>query len=124
MANIINALTSIARSAFISSVSSACFVIRLSVAQNTQTIPTTSAVTVFGDYTNYSDWEMLVSALFTFFYAAKVITGWNAPSAVAEETDNARIVAPRSIINTLPTSRHGYFHLVGSLSYRRGCSGI
>ncbi|KAG7438650.1 putative amino-acid permease [Fusarium oxysporum f. sp. raphani] len=66
----------------------------------TQGIPFTSAATVFGDYTNYSDWGRPVSVPFTFFCAAWVITGWNAPSAVAEETHNARIVAPRSIINT------------------------
>ncbi|SCO79479.1 related to UGA4-GABA permease-also involved in delta-aminolevulinate transport [Fusarium oxysporum] len=81
-------------------VSSACFVIGLPVAQKTQGIPFTSAATVFGDYTNYSDWGRPVSVPFTFFCAAWVITGWNAPSAVAEETHNARIVAPRSIINT------------------------
>ncbi|KAF5713471.1 amino-acid permease [Fusarium mundagurra] len=63
-------------------------------------IPFTSAATVFGDYTNYSDWDKPVSVPFTFFCAAWVITGWNAPSAVAEETHNARIVAPRSTITT------------------------
>ncbi|PCD45769.1 hypothetical protein AU210_001199 [Fusarium oxysporum f. sp. radicis-cucumerinum] len=80
-------------------VSSACFVIGLPVAQKTQGIPFTSAATVFGDYANYSDWGRPVSVPFTFCCAAWVITGWNAPSAVAEETHNARIVAPRSIIN-------------------------
>ncbi|RKK29158.1 hypothetical protein BFJ66_g2496 [Fusarium oxysporum f. sp. cepae] len=80
-------------------VSSAYFVIGLPVAQKTQGIPFTSAATVFGDYTNYSDWGRPVSVPFTFCCAAWVITGWNAPSAVAEETHNARIVAPRSIIN-------------------------
>ncbi|KAF5685703.1 GABA permeas UGA4 [Fusarium denticulatum] len=81
-------------------VSSVCFVIGLPVAQKTQGIPFTSAATVFGDYTNYSDWDKPVSVPFTFFCAAWVITDWNAPSAVAEETHNARIVPPRSIINT------------------------
>ncbi|PNP77456.1 hypothetical protein FNYG_09332 [Fusarium nygamai] len=81
-------------------VSSVCFVIGLPVAQKTQGIPFTSAATVFGDYTNHSDWDKPVSVPFTFFCAALVITGWNAPSAVAEETHNARIVAPRPIINT------------------------
>ncbi|KLO96342.1 Uncharacterized protein LW93_2334 [Fusarium fujikuroi] len=36
-------------------VSLACFVIALPVAQETQSIPFTSAATVFGDYANYSD---------------------------------------------------------------------
>ncbi|KAF5594409.1 amino-acid permease [Fusarium pseudocircinatum] len=81
-------------------VSSVCFVIGLPVAQKTQGIPFTSAATVFGDYTNYNEWDKPVSVPFTFFCAAWVITGWNAPSAVAEEAHNARIVAPRSIINT------------------------
>ncbi|KAF5982875.1 GABA permeas UGA4 [Fusarium bulbicola] len=81
-------------------VSSACFVIGLPVAQRTQGISVTSATTVFGDYTNYGDWDETVSVTFTFFCAVWVIPGWNAPSAVAEETHNAWIVAPRSIINT------------------------
>ncbi|KAF5589208.1 GABA permease [Fusarium subglutinans] len=81
-------------------VSSACFVIGLPVAQRTQGISFTSATTVFGDYTNYGDWDETVSVTFSFFCAVWVITGWNAPSAVAEETHNARIVVPPSIINT------------------------
>ncbi|KAK7950938.1 amino acid permease protein [Apiospora aurea] len=36
----------------------------------------------------------------TWFTAAWVITGWNAASAVAEETHNARSVAPRFIVTT------------------------
>ncbi|KAJ4030413.1 hypothetical protein NW763_014862 [Fusarium oxysporum] len=56
-------------------VSSACFVIGLPVAQKTQGIPFTSAATVFGDYTNYSDWGRPVSVPFTVFCAAWVITG-------------------------------------------------
>ncbi|KAI7759480.1 hypothetical protein LZL87_011276 [Fusarium oxysporum] len=81
-------------------VSSACFVIGLPVAQKTQGIPFTSVATVFGDYTNYSDWGKLVTVPFTFFCTTWVITGWNTPSAMAEENHNARIAAPRSIINT------------------------
>ncbi|KAF5551999.1 GABA permease [Fusarium mexicanum] len=81
-------------------VSSACFVIGLPVAQRTQGISFTSATTVFGDYTNYGDWDEAISVTFTLFCAVWVIAGWNAPSAVAEETHNARIVAPRRIINT------------------------
>ncbi|KAG7421073.1 putative amino-acid permease [Fusarium oxysporum f. sp. rapae] len=81
-------------------VSSACFVIGLPVAQRTQGIPFTSVATVFGDYTNYSDWGKLVTVPFTFFCTTWVITGWNTPSAMAEENHNARIAAPRSIINT------------------------
>ncbi|KAG5757621.1 hypothetical protein H9Q72_014233 [Fusarium xylarioides] len=47
-------------------VSSVCFVIGPPVAQKTQGIPFTSAATVFGDYTNYSDWDMHVYVPFTF----------------------------------------------------------
>ncbi|EWG37089.1 hypothetical protein FVEG_14745 [Fusarium verticillioides 7600] len=80
-------------------VSSVCFIIRLPVIQKTRGIPFTSVGTVFRDYTNYSNWDKPVSVRFTFFYAAWVFTGWNAPSAVAEETHDTRIVAPHSIIN-------------------------
>ncbi|KAF5552738.1 GABA permease [Fusarium phyllophilum] len=47
-------------------VSSVCFVIGPPVAQKTHGIPFTSAATVFGDYTNYSDWDMHVYVPFTF----------------------------------------------------------
>lgn len=76
------------------------FFIGLPVSQSVQGIPFAPASKVFGEYTNFSGWEKPVAVPFTFFSAAWVITGWNAPSAVVEETHNARIVAPRSIVST------------------------
>ncbi|KAF4502180.1 UGA4-GABA permease-also involved in delta-aminolevulinate transport [Fusarium agapanthi] len=120
MANITIALTSIASLAWASS-SSICTIIDLFtgwVPTNpiifavaiatcaacffTASIRMDKASLVFipSGYTNYGDWGETVSVTFNFFCAVWVITGWNAPSAVAEETHNARIVAPRSIINT------------------------
>ncbi|KAF5240160.1 hypothetical protein FANTH_9669 [Fusarium anthophilum] len=86
----------------------------LPVAQRTQGISFTSATTVFGDYTNYGDWDETVSVTVTFFCAVWVIPGWNAPSAVAEETHNAWIVAPRSIINTycLQAGMVNWYHVL------------
>ncbi|KAK6851477.1 hypothetical protein PG995_012599 [Apiospora arundinis] len=87
-------------SASIVLVSTVIFFIALPVSQAVQGTPFASAAKVFGEYTNFSDWNDPVAVPMTWFTAAWVITGWNAPAAVAEETHNARIVAPRSIITT------------------------
>ncbi|WYZ43390.1 hypothetical protein EsH8_VI_001089 [Colletotrichum jinshuiense] len=81
-------------------VSTICFFIGLPVAHSQRGIPFVSGAKVFGEYSNFSDWNRPVAVPMTFFSAAWVITGWNAPAAVAEETHNARVVAPRNIVIT------------------------
>ncbi|KAK8088434.1 hypothetical protein PG997_003395 [Apiospora hydei] len=87
-------------SASIVLITSVVFFIALPVSQSVQAVPFAPASRVFGEYANFSDWNEPVAVPMTWFTAAWVITGWNAASAVAEETHNARIVAPRSIVTT------------------------
>jgi amino acid transporter len=76
------------------------FIIGLPVSHAVQGLPFTLRSEVFGSYKNYSDWNKPVAVPMTFFAVLWVVTGWNAPSTVAEKTHNASIVAPRSIIST------------------------
>ncbi|KAF4960046.1 hypothetical protein FSARC_10577 [Fusarium sarcochroum] len=80
--------------------STAIYVIALPITHSTQGLPFAPAAKVFGEYTNSSDWGRAVAVPMTFFSTAWVVTGWNAPSYVAEETKNARVVSPRSIVQT------------------------
>ncbi|KAJ5683332.1 amino acid transporter [Penicillium macrosclerotiorum] len=76
------------------------FIIAFPVSTATQHIGFAKASDVFGNYTNYSLWNDNAATQFTFFAAAWVITGWAGPAFVAEETHNASIIAPQSILKT------------------------
>ncbi|KFA74348.1 hypothetical protein S40288_06692 [Stachybotrys chartarum IBT 40288] len=76
------------------------YIIGLPAAHAARDRPFAPAADVFGDYTNYSDWNRPVAVPMTFFSVAWAVTGWNSPSYVAEETKNARVVCPRSILQT------------------------
>ncbi|KAH7127297.1 amino acid/polyamine transporter I [Dactylonectria macrodidyma] len=76
------------------------FLIALPTSHSLQSRPFTSANDVFGRYDNFSDWERPVAVPITFFSAAWVITGWNSPTYIAEDTHNARVVCPKSCLET------------------------
>ncbi|KAL2671592.1 hypothetical protein Neosp_014182 [[Neocosmospora] mangrovei] len=81
-------------------VTTAIYMIALPVTHSARNLQFAPASKVFSEYSNWSDWGSAVSVPTTFFSAAWSITGWNAPSYVAEETKNARVVSPRSIIQS------------------------
>jgi amino acid transporter len=87
-------------SGVISFVSAFVYMIALPVTHSTQGFKFADAADVFGSYQNFSGWGNSVAVPFTFFAVAWVVTGWAAPSYVAEETHNARLTAPRAVLSS------------------------
>ncbi|CAG7562633.1 unnamed protein product [Fusarium equiseti] len=79
-------------------ITTAIFIIGMPASHAARGLPFTSATNVFGSFDNFSDWDIGVAAPYTFLSAAWIITGWNAPATIAEETHGARKVVPRSIV--------------------------
>lgn len=80
------------------------YLIALPVTHSVQDLKFAAAADVFGSYQNFSGWGDAVAVPYTFFAVAWVVTGWSAPSYVAEETHNARQTAPRAILSSYTTT--------------------
>lgn len=76
------------------------FIFGLPITHKLQNLPFTSAKTVFGEYTNYSDWNLAVAVPYTWFCAFWVNSAWMIPVYVAEETHNAKIEIPKTLCYT------------------------
>lgn len=74
------------------------FVIGLPITHSVQGRSFTSGADALGSYQNFSEWNDSVAVPFTFFGVAWVVTGWQQPAYVAEETQDARRVAPKAIL--------------------------
>lgn len=74
------------------------YIIALPITHSQQHRPFASAAQVFGEYTNFSLWDESVSVPMSMFCAIWVITGWQAPAFIAEETHDASRAAPKAII--------------------------
>ncbi|GMF68586.1 unnamed protein product [Aspergillus oryzae] len=62
-----------------------------------QNRPFASARTVFGEYTNFSDWGLGVSVPYSWFCTLWVNSAWMVPVYVAEETHDASREIPKSL---------------------------
>uniref|UniRef100_A0A093VEJ9 Putative amino-acid permease n=1 Tax=Talaromyces marneffei PM1 TaxID=1077442 RepID=A0A093VEJ9_TALMA len=80
------------------------FVFGLPIAHKLQNLPFVSAKTVFGEYSNFSDWGLPVAIPYSWFGALWVNSGWVVPVYVTEETHNARIEIPKSLYYTFTTN--------------------
>ncbi|KAF5598362.1 amino-acid permease [Fusarium pseudocircinatum] len=80
--------------------STVIYTMALPITHSLRGLPFAPAAKVFGEYKNSSDWGQAVAVPMTFFSTAWAVAGWNAPSYVVEETKNARVVGPRSIVQT------------------------
>lgn len=78
----------------------AAFVIGLPITHSVQGRRFTSGTDALGTYQNFSEWNDSVAVPFTFFGVAWVVTGWQQPAYVAEETQDARRVAPKAILTS------------------------
>lgn len=76
------------------------YVIAIPITHAKQDLPFATASQVFGDYTNSSLYDNSIAVPMSFFCAVWVITGWQAPAFIAEETQNASRTAPRAIITS------------------------
>lgn len=74
------------------------YIIALPVTHSQQNRHFATAAQVFGEYANFSLWDRSVSVPMSMFCAVWVITGWQAPAFIAEETHNASRAAPKAII--------------------------
>ncbi|KUL83431.1 hypothetical protein ZTR_10962 [Talaromyces verruculosus] len=73
------------------------FIFGLPITHKLQHLPFTSAKAVFGEYTNYSDWNLAVTVPYTWLCALWVNSAWMVPVYVAEETHNAKIEIPKTL---------------------------
>ncbi|KAE8357497.1 amino acid/polyamine transporter I [Aspergillus caelatus] len=77
------------------------FVVALPATHVAHGLPFADAADVFGDFTNYSEWpENGFAVLISFSGALWVNSLWIAPVYVAEETQKARVRAPKAIIQS------------------------
>ncbi|KAI8654766.1 Amino acid transporter [Fusarium keratoplasticum] len=76
------------------------YVVALPTTHSVQDRRFATGAQVFGEYTNFSLWNKGVAVPMSMFTAAWVITGWQAPAFIVEETQNAQITAPRAIITS------------------------
>ncbi|KAL2814186.1 amino acid/polyamine transporter I [Aspergillus granulosus] len=77
------------------------FIIALPATHAAQGLPFAAAADVFGDFINYSAWpDTGIAVLLSFSCALWVNTLWIAPVYVTEETQEARVRAPKAIIQS------------------------
>ncbi|UPL02490.1 hypothetical protein LCI18_013424 [Fusarium solani-melongenae] len=76
------------------------YVVALPTTHSVQDRRFATGAQVFGEYTNFSLWNKGVAVPMSMFTAAWVITGWQAPAFIVEETQNAQITAPKAIITS------------------------
>lgn len=73
------------------------FIFGLPISHKVQNRPFASARTVFGEYTNFSDWGLGVSVPYSWFCTLWVNSAWMVPVYVAEETHDASREIPKSL---------------------------
>lgn len=76
------------------------FIFALPITHRLQDLPFASAHDVFGTFENFTDWGAGAAVPFTWFAAMWVNSAWMCPVYVAEDTHNASVEIPKSIVMT------------------------
>lgn len=76
------------------------YIIGLPATRSAQGLPFASAREVFTSFENFSDWDPAVAVPYSWFCVFWVNSAWMVPVYMSEETHNAAVEIPKSLLYT------------------------